>query len=300
MSRGNYNGGSIIIGRSGWSTIDPAASDESDIIKYHSNKSKKLEKLQNNPKESSITENKSSKNFAGKLEEKILRNKDREDYAERVKRVEENNLKAVRNVEVVKKQKPKKYIRKVIHTTQRKIPELSGKILGEEKTELEGYLLLWSSYKKNIKKRELTKQQGHELNSRRARLKNKIFQSLPPPPEAPVLQKEVEDLNSLKKNIIKSWKNELDEQLLGYWNLLLPQEQKSYLFDMTGLGAFLRRLKKENLRKTKKAAKVKKTHKKKNGVSNLSSTDALRVIQKSISDSKKDTWDYKKTDWDLT
>ena len=40
MSRGNYNGGSTVIGRSGWSTIDPAASDESDFIKYHSGKSK--------------------------------------------------------------------------------------------------------------------------------------------------------------------------------------------------------------------------------------------------------------------
>ena len=28
--------------------------------------------------------------------------------------------------------------------------------------------------------------------------------------------------------------------------------------------------------------------------------DALRVIKKSISDSRKDTWDYKKTDWDVT
>jgi hypothetical protein len=405
MSRGNYNGGSTVIGRSGWSTIDPAASDESDFIKYHSGKSKsekaqnkrnkakprksiprlnlmhfildrhlkgsdqfklpktmsqdlideiakfgsplkwaekqgtfekaklkKLEKLQNSSRESSVNENKITKNSAVKLEKKIPRNKEKGDYEERVKRIEEKNIKAVRNVEFVRKQKPKNDIVQGIHKTLIEKLVHEEETLGDVSRNLKGYLLLWYNYQKYIKNKKLTKRRKHELDIRRAQLTNRIFQLLPRPPAPPILQSDVVDLVSFKKNIIESWKNGLDKNSLYYWNLLLPLEQQKYLFHKTGLSAFFKRMEnskrveKGNLQKTKKAAKEKRNHRVKNvkkvertnlgntqkttkekrnhrtktGVSNLGTTDALKVITKQIAEGRKDTWDYKKTDWDLT
>ena len=62
----------------------------------------------------------------------------------------------------------------------------------------------------------------------------------------------------------------------------------------------VKKVERTNLGNTQKTTKEKRNHRTKTGVSNLGTTDALKVITKQIAEGRKDTWDYKKTDWDLT
>ena len=372
MSRGNYIGGSTIVGRTGWSTYDPAEIRDSEGTKSKSKslkerkpkgkrkkpkpikgisrlqlinlildkhltgltelklpkstsqdlkseismhetplawakkqnsfqkiKEKKLKKisLQKGGDQTEVIE----KSGAVKIGEKIERNKRKPDYAARVLKVKENLEKRTKNVQILRtKEKSKRGTETIKNKDIKQNPDLADNSIEHQETALKGYLLSWFEYKKFLTGKQITKKQKQVLNNRRTLLRNRVFFLLPSPPNPEVPPEDVLDLDETKQRILKIWKSALDETQLGYWNLLTAAERQTYLFHKTNFAKFCKKVEKANLRKKRKLSQEKRSNKSKTGSSDLKKTDVMKVINKRISERRDDSWDYNKTDWDLT